>query len=221
MNAAVRGAFRPQTVAQDEVSARPQCRTGLGQNQPLLVRRPVVQHVQQQDRVTCRIFALENVTGFKPDARMFRRAAFRHADFIFVVIHAEKRPCAREATQPVRRHAVAAAEIEDKSRPGYHAVQRWENRVHLHFPMDKPLDEFSLVAVKPGDFAADNARRVDLVELLLQCLAHSRFAVPHQRQGTLGVIKGLRRDARMRRELRSHRGRKGSPSEFFSWLLRS
>src|SRR4051812_5702928 len=61
--------------------------------------------------------------------------------------------------------------------------------------MNELLDEFALVTIKAIDFAAEHAWRVHLVELLLQRIADDGFAMAHQCEAALGVVKGLRRDS--------------------------
>src|ERR1043165_1270216 len=62
--------------------------------------------------------------------------------------------------------------------------------------MDELFDEFALVTIKPFDFAAKDARRVDFVELLLQSFADGGFTMAHENKGALGIIEILRRDSR-------------------------
>src|ERR1051326_7535968 len=58
---------------------------------------------------------------------------------------------------------------------GDHGIER----VEFHFPMDELLDEFALVAIEALDFAAENFRRIDFVELLLEGISDDGFAMAH------------------------------------------
>ena len=98
---------------------------------------------------------------------MLRRGLSRDADFVFVVVHAEKSPRVGALREPVRRETVAAAEVEDESAARHEPVERWEHRINLHFPVRKLLGVCALITIEPFDFTAQHTRRVEFVQLLL------------------------------------------------------
>jgi len=102
LDAAVFHALHTCGVAQEQATAGVQGEACFVQDQLLYFWRPIVQHVQQKDRVARRILPCENVVQFKFDAALIRRCALGHANLVLVIIHPEQCAPIGGMSKPVR-----------------------------------------------------------------------------------------------------------------------
>jgi len=121
---------------------------------------------------------------------MLRGGLPADADFIFVVVHAEKSPrvgCIAQASASQNRKPQPRSRINPLR--GTDVVEDLKTGSIFHFPMCQLLGVFFQDSGRGVRLCGVGPRRIEFVQLFLQRVADNFFAMLHQRGAAERVIK--------------------------------